>query len=866
MTVFCAWFALAVGVRAQPVVIDGSQTNQLIEGFGVNLNYQGWTNNDLKPVIDALVGQANMTLFRVVFDNTDWEGTNDNDDPDVMNWDYYNTIYSSATFQQLWGVIGYLNQKGITNGIILNFQGAGPDWMGGGSLTPGYEDEWAEMIASLLIYARNTQHLQFHLVAPDNEPDDPPQGISVQNSDQYVTMLHYLAVKLDTNDMSDIQFVLPDLAFTDTNFMAAIMNDPVVMAKVAHFGLHSYTAGGVDSYGVYDFIQQSPYPYVTFWMTEFNVWCPQCEAGESGDDDWSYCEGTASYLLSHLANGASAGIVWEGYDSIYYIMGEQWSFWGLLGVDDTNAVDKTYTPRKDFYTLSQISSFVPPGAYSIGLNNNADPFAQLLAFWQPATGQLTITGINTSGDAEQLSCTLASLPGIANLELYYTDDTSNLVDLATVPVTNGTDFTANIPADCVFTLTGTPFITALITNPVNGTQFSAPVNIPIQASVSTTAGVISGVEFFNGQTNLGTFTNPPYSIVWSNAAPGNYALTVVASNSVGYSVTSPVVNISVVGPLAQISVMPSNITVNPLGAVQFSAVASDALGTALNPQPSFVWSAAGGVIDSNGLFTAGSGAGGPFTVTASNNSVIGSAGVIVLSNIAPLGTAYTWYTMSSSSHNSPSALAPGINDGDLDTDVPLRPDEQEEPSIAWEAAGVLWSNAQTINGVTYINGSMNEYDDGVFAASFGLQFSSDGVTWTNAGPEWTVTPAYVYNSAASADTSFAWTGGQVTTMGVRCIGEVHTSHSPQNSWIAFATELEAYAAPSQPVLLAGLTGDGVVISWSGSVTNFLLETTTNFVPPYDWSTVTNAIQPVGDQQQVIIPATAAQQFFRLRQQ
>src|SRR5580700_6436610 len=123
--IFIGWLALA-GTAGAQITVNGAQTNQIIDGFGVNLNYQGWTNTDLEPVIDALVDQANATLFRVILDNSDWEATNDNSDADVMNWDYYNTIYSSPKFQQLWGVLRYLNQKGITNGAIMNFQGPGP--------------------------------------------------------------------------------------------------------------------------------------------------------------------------------------------------------------------------------------------------------------------------------------------------------------------------------------------------------------------------------------------------------------------------------------------------------------------------------------------------------------------------------------------------------------------------------------------------------------------------------------------------------------------------------------------------------------------------------------------------------------------
>ena len=53
--------------------------------------------------------------------------------------------------------------------------------------------------------------------------------------------------------------------------------------------------------------------------------------------------------------------MWEGYDSIYrnnYNDAFHWSFWGLFAVNSTNASPRTYTARKNFYTLSQISAFV----------------------------------------------------------------------------------------------------------------------------------------------------------------------------------------------------------------------------------------------------------------------------------------------------------------------------------------------------------------------------------------------------------------------------------------------------------------------------------------------------------------------------
>ena len=435
---------------AATITIDGLVTNQIIEGFGANINSWGWTNQELKPGIDGLIDGAGMTLFRVVVENG-WEATNDNDDPNVMNWDYYNALYSSPDFEKVWGIIGYLNQRGITNGVVLNFQGPGPDWMGGYNLLDGYEDEWAEMIVSLLIYARNTRHLQFNLVAPNNEPDLGSEGIHIPTAAQYVTTLHRLAQMLDTNGLSELRLVGPDLSASGTNWLPEIISDPVVMAKLAHFGLHSYADNGGGAWGVSDFIQQSSYPDKTFWMTEFNVWCDVCEWGNQRTNSWDYFLGTASYLLNYLDYGASAGLVWEACDS-FYPHHYAWSFWGLYAVDDTNAAPLTYTPQKNFYTLAQITKFVRPGARMIGTSNDGGD-VNLRSFYHDGLGQLTLVGINPESETREVNVSLQSLPPIDKLNLYYTSSSTDLCYSATVAITNA-NFAVTVPADCIFTLTG----------------------------------------------------------------------------------------------------------------------------------------------------------------------------------------------------------------------------------------------------------------------------------------------------------------------------------------------------------------------------------------------------------------------------
>jgi O-glycosyl hydrolase len=864
----CALLALVRPAAAQTVTINGSLTNQVIDGFGANIHYWAWNNDDLKPVLDALIDQGGLTLFRVIFDNTDWEAINDNNNANVMNWDFYNTIYSSPRFEKLWGLIGYLNQKGITNGIMLNFQGPGPAWMGQ-PLTPGYEQEWAEMIASLLIYGRNTRHLQFNLVGPDNEPDLSYEGVQVNNANQYVTMLHDLVVMLQTNGLGDIRLVGPDRSSAPMLFVPQMTNDPVVMAKLAHFGLHSYSAGGADSSGYYNFISAGGYANLGFWVTEFNVWCQSCETGGGNTNGWTSNRGTAEYLLGHLANGARAGFVWEGYDSIEGTLGPGWSYWGLFGVNSTNAGPKTYTPRKDFYTLAQIAKFVPAGAQRITVSGSTP--LQLLAFYETNSGRLTITGVNTNATGKTLSGSLAALPPVASLELYYTTTATNLCDGGAVPVTNGS-FSTAVPADCVFTLTGFDpakiAVTALITNPADGASFIAPANIPIQANVSTTNGDISNVEFFSGTMDLGDAgdgdgDDTPYGIVWSNVPPGNYTLTVSATNTDGNSRVSPAVHVTVLGALTQISVTPLNAVVAPFATQKFTAVASDALGNPFNPQPALRWSVSGGgTIDSNGLFTSDGSAAGPLTILAASGGISGAASVSV--NLAATGTGWTWLSLTSSTDNTPQLPAPGINDGDVITDVLLTGSEGLDFHNAYEAAGIEWAAPTSVNHVVYNNGSFTAQDNGVFAAGFQLQFSPDGVTWTNAGPAWTVTPAYTYSSPQSSNVSFTFLGPITNIFGVRGVGQVRTSETspPVNSWVAAATEVQAFL--DMPALQYQMSASNVTLYWPGAATNFIVQTAVNPHPAANWGPLTNAVQLTNGCWSVSVAPTGVPQYFRLR--
>jgi O-glycosyl hydrolase len=401
-------------------------------------------------------------LWRVVFDMEDWESVNDNSDPNTFNWGYYNGVYANSKFQNLWGTIGYLNQKGISSGIALSFMGRVPIWMSGSgaclngngnNICVNKEDEWVEMIASLVYYARNTAHISFSQLDPINEPDwDGYEGPQVDNV-QYARLLNKLSQKLDSLGLNDIKLLGPNTASIDVgviNYMPQMMQDSTLMSKVDHFGLHNYAGYSGNAAQV---IRDSAYPTRNFYMTEIT---------------------TPADILTVINSGPSAIYVWDGYDSVYnhaILAGR-----GSTPPNDAGdgpaplAYDRTtgqYSPRKVFYQHEQLFKYVPSGSVRIAASQ-----PNMSAFFHQQSGRVTLVGTNTSSGSISYTGTFANLPVMSALEFYWTsttDPTRNFFREANITVTNSS-FSFNAPANSTFTLTG--FVTSADQTPPHCFNYS----------------------------------------------------------------------------------------------------------------------------------------------------------------------------------------------------------------------------------------------------------------------------------------------------------------------------------------------------------------------------------------------------------
>ncbi|HUR47685.1 MAG TPA: FG-GAP-like repeat-containing protein, partial [Candidatus Saccharimonadales bacterium] len=87
--------------------------------------------------------------------------------------------------------------------------------------------------------------------------------------------------------------------------------------------------------------------------------------------------------------------------------------------------------------------------------------------------------------------------------------------------------------------------TVSITSPAGGSTYFAPATIPITATAADSDGSIAYVSFFSGATLLGTISNAPYTLTWTNVPVGTFTLTAKASDNLGAVTTSAGITVTV---------------------------------------------------------------------------------------------------------------------------------------------------------------------------------------------------------------------------------------------------------------------------------------------------------------------------------
>lgn len=87
-----------------------------------------------------------------------------------------------------------------------------------------------------------------------------------------------------------------------------------------------------------------------------------------------------------------------------------------------------------------------------------------------------------------------------------------------------------------------------LTGPAYGSSFVAPASITITASAADADGAVTSVAFFVDGAPIGSDASSPYSILWSNVAPGTYTLTATATDNSGATSQSNAVQVTITAP------------------------------------------------------------------------------------------------------------------------------------------------------------------------------------------------------------------------------------------------------------------------------------------------------------------------------
>ncbi len=123
-------------------------------------------------------------------------------------------------------------------------------------------------------------------------------------------------------------------------------------------------------------------------------------------------------------------------------------------------------------------------------------------------------------------------------------------------------------------------LSTTITSPLNNSFFIAGSPVTIQATTSNGVGAIQKVEFFLDTTKLGEDLTSPYNIIWDNPLVGNYTLTVKATDSIGNTAVSIIINITINNLLSTTIISPTNNTSFSAGSgIVIEATTSGGTGT-----------------------------------------------------------------------------------------------------------------------------------------------------------------------------------------------------------------------------------------------------------------------------------------------
>ncbi len=484
---------------AASVVIEPDVTRQTMDGFGAAMIW--WTQRPeyQDPAFyDLIVNDLGSTIARGALWQS-FEIMNDNDDPNVINWDNFN----KEALRPVMSFFQQMQDRGAETFFLTVW--TPPWWMktnqahkGGGSLRADMYEEYAEFVSAALQVAKNDYGVEIDAISIQNEPHfvTPYESTTYSPVDMREAARAVIR-RLDADGIDGVKIMMPEdlgLAGRPGWYVEPSLNDPEVSAADLIIGTH-----WADNVGRSELQQMAREEGVPVWYTEF--------AGQW--TDWPQARKMASLLWEGLVEAdASAYVAWQFSDSY----------------DNRSAalmIDGQ--PTNKYYAAKHFYKYVRPGMVRLETSKDNN---QILpsAFRDPDTGEMTLVFINNNG-SNTYSLSVDDFAGSPDQwRAWRSSGTEQWKSLGTMA---GGDLTINLPPNAIVTLTSMPDDTKNYT-----TTPPQPYNIPWPWDSTTSNPVRAAAAAGDAPTisywinDRGYNVNDPGPTGWTplhHAAAGNFA-------------------------------------------------------------------------------------------------------------------------------------------------------------------------------------------------------------------------------------------------------------------------------------------------------------------------------------------------------
>ncbi|OGJ91505.1 MAG: hypothetical protein A2248_03640 [Candidatus Raymondbacteria bacterium RIFOXYA2_FULL_49_16] len=417
-------------VQAANVTINGLIEYQVIDGFGVSEAWNYPPSNILPYLFDDL--GISILRFRMM---PSLESSNDNSNPNDIDWNNINTGALSGDF------LGLLQEAKSKNIPILGTIWSPPAWMktngqltNGGSVTPGYEDEFVEYV---IIWIKALENLGIYMdyISIQNEPDVTETWESCRyNGGELNDAIKLVGNRFETEGITT-KLIGPDNAWWGgfSSRATPICEDTVTTNYVDILCTHSYG----QSYNDPDSLISGWQP-ISALAKSYNkrLWMTEYSRPNSDNTRWDIAINMAQHMHNALAHAdINAYIPWEFYSTNM----EQIIMPGAI------------TTHR-YHAQKQYIKYIRPGAVRIDVRSG-DPDILVTGFNNKQNDTVTFVAINRKTNSETANFTINNLTGILNLNIIRTSQTDSSLNIGNVSV-SGNSFTYDLPGQSVTTFTG----------------------------------------------------------------------------------------------------------------------------------------------------------------------------------------------------------------------------------------------------------------------------------------------------------------------------------------------------------------------------------------------------------------------------